>query len=314
MTRIDVYERAFVFSDLIALFSQMMGLVVNTFVDAVDEEDFKIHRAKASTMDLRDISVPRMDFSMPAEEGIPVHDSEDDEPAPSANVDAIIQSFDIPPLRILPPTTDLPDPQGTPGGYTGSSAGTTLDVLPARTSLAEPFETLGGCSTSQSPRPAVVPKMETLDILDQRSRPSLDLFRNTRRRMKKTPYVELPPGAIIEVSDEDEGDMDIMAELGVDYDKNKWVKEEALTVAELNAKLEAKMKEEMAAAQEESAKHLAKLQEQLRDSAAKTDAIFEVLRNMQSFSAPVQQPYPFPLEDTPHNPHLQSCTKEGFPT
>ena len=56
--------------------------------------------------------------------------------------------------------------------------------------------------------------METLDIWDQRSRPSLDLFRNTRRKMKKTPYMELPEGAVIEVSDEEEGDMDIMAELG----------------------------------------------------------------------------------------------------
>jgi hypothetical protein len=81
----------------------------------------------------------------------------------------------------------------------------------------------------------------------------LDHFRNTRRRMKKTPYVELMPGAIIEVSDEDKGDMDIMSELGVDYDKNKRVKEEALTIAELNSKLEQKMKEEMAASQEESA-------------------------------------------------------------
>jgi hypothetical protein len=136
--------------------------------------------------------------------------------------------------------------------------------------------------------------METLDLLDQRSHPSLDHFRNTRRRMKKTPYVELPPGSIIEVSDEDEGDMDIMSELGVDYDKNKRVKEEALTVAELNSKLEQKMKEEMAATQEESARHLARLQEELRASAVKTDAVFEMLRSMQSQSASIQHPYLYP--------------------
>jgi hypothetical protein len=86
--------------------------------------------------------------------------------------------------------------------------------------------------------PIVIPRMDTLDILDQHSHPSLDHFRNTRRRMKKIPYVELLVGAIIEVSDEDEGDMDIMAELKVNYDKSKRVKEEALTVAELNAKVE----------------------------------------------------------------------------
>jgi hypothetical protein len=137
----------------------------------------------------------------------------------------------------------------------------------------------------------------------------LDHFRNTRRRMKKTPYVELPPGAIIEVSDEDEGDMDIMSELGVDYDKNKRVKEEALTVAELNSKLEQKMKEEMAAAQEESARHLARLQEELRASAAKTYSIFEMLRSMQSQSAHVQQPYPYPPQ-----PPRQEHTQQALPT
>jgi hypothetical protein len=114
----------------------------------------------------------------------------------------------------------------------------------------------------------------------------------------------LPPGAIIDVSDEDEGDMDIMSELGVEYDKNKRVKEEALTVAELNSKLEQKMKEEMAAAEEKSARHLARLQEELRASAAKTDAIFEMLRSMQSHSAPVQQPYPYPPQAPPTGPYV----------
>ena len=280
----------------------MLGLVVNSYVDAQDEEEYLVHRTKASTMDLDDMCVPREDFSMPVDEGMPGMETDDDEPAPSVDVDAILQSFNITPLRMLAPTGHPSEPQGTPGGYTGSSAGTTQDVVPARVSGAEPFGTPGGCSTSVSPRPVVVPKMETLDLLDQRSRPSLDQFRNTRRRMKKTPYVELPEGAIIEVSDEDEGDMDIMAELGVDYDKNKRVKEEALTVAELNAKLEQKMKEEMAAAAEESARNMARMQEALRESAAKTDAIFEMLRNMQSFSAPAQQPYPFPGAYPSHSP------------
>ena len=272
---------------------QMLGLVVNSYVDAQDEEEYLVHRTKASTMDLDDMCVPREDFSLPVDEGPLGMDTDDDEPAPSVNVDAILERFDIAPLRMLAPTGHPSDPQGTPGGYTGSSAGATQDVLPAIVSGAEPFGTPGGCSTSVSPRPVVVPSPQPLELLDQRARPSLDHFRNTRRRMKKTPYVELPEGAIIEVSDEDEGDMDIMAELGVDYDKNKRVKEEALTVAELNAKLEQKMKEEMAAAAEESARNMARMQEALRESAAKTDAIFEMLRNMQSFSAPAQQPYPF---------------------
>jgi hypothetical protein len=273
---------------------QMLGLNVNIYFNRSEEKEYKRYRAKAATFDLEDMSVPIAELSLPADEGMPGMETDDDEPSLSANMEAIIQSLDVTPLRILPPTTQPSESQGTPGGYTGSSAGATQDVAPARVSGMETFGMHGGCSTSVSPRPSSVPKMETLDLLNQRSRPSLDLFRNTRRRMKKTPYVELPPRAVIEVSDEDEGDMDIMSELGVDYDKNKRVKEEALTVVELNSKLEQKMKEEMAAAQEESARHLARLQEELRASAAKTDAIFEMLRSMQSQSAPVQQPYPYP--------------------
>ena len=177
----------------------------------------------------------------------------------------------------------------------GSSAGTAPDVLPAQTSRAEAFGTPGGCSTSVLPRPhLVVPKMENLDLLDQRSRPSLDLFRNMRRRMKKTPYVEQPEGPIIKVSDEDEGDMEIMVKLGVDFDKNKRVKKEALSVAELNAKLKQKMKEDMAKVTEENAKKMFQIQEELRQSNEKTDAILPMLSRMQNFLAPPQPAYPFP--------------------
>ena len=256
----------------------MLGLVVNSYIDANDEEEFKQHREKASLMDLADISVPRADVNMPVDEGVNVLDSDDDEPMPSANLDAIVQSFDVTPLRILAPTPIPPEPQGTPGGYTGSSAGTTQDVLPARTSGADPFGTPGGCSTSVSPRPVVIPKAETLDILDQRSRPSLDLFRNTRRKMKKTPYVELPQGAIIEVSDEDEGDMDIMVELGVEFDKDKRVKGEPMSVAEHNAEFEKKVKEDLAAAQAENARKMAVIQEELRANNAKQDQMFLMMQ------------------------------------
>src|SRR6202048_1151128 len=117
-------------------------------------------------MDLEDMSLPRtLDFNMPADEGMPGMETDGDEPVPSANVEAIIRSFDVTPLRILAPSGNPSDVQGTPGGYTGSSAGPTQDVLPARTSGAEAFGTPGGCSTSVSPRPNVVPEMETLDLL-----------------------------------------------------------------------------------------------------------------------------------------------------
>ena len=213
---------------------QMLGLCVNTFIDVLDKDEYKAHQTKASTMDLGDISQPRVDINIDPDQHMPPLETDDD-----AREDIAGPALDIAPLRIIGPSRIPREPQGTPVGYTGSSAGTTHDPLPERASALDPRGTPGGCSTSSSPRQRlVVPRMEELDLLDQRTRPSLDLFRTTRRRMKKIPYVELPEGAIIDVSDEDEGDMDIMVELGVDYDKNKRVKEEALSVAELNAKLE----------------------------------------------------------------------------
>ena len=258
----------------------MLGLVVNSYVDENDMEDFEQHRFKASTMDLADMSVPRMEINIAVDEGMPDMETDDDdeEPLPSGNLEAIIQSLDVTPLQVVAPVQPRFEPQGTPGGYTGSSAGATQDVLPARTSGAEAFGTPGGCSTSVSPKRVVVPKMETLDILDQRSRPSLDLFRNTRRKMKKTPYVELPEGTVIEVSDEDEGDMDIMVELGVEFDKEKRVKGEPLSVAEHNAEFERKVKEDMAAAQAENARKMAVIQEELRAANAKQDQMFMMMQ------------------------------------
>ena len=291
---------------------QMLGLVVNSYIDANDEEDFKQHRAKASLMDLADMSVPRADFNLPAGEGTNLLDSDDDEPMPSMDLDAIVQSLDVTPLRILAPTRNPPEPQGTPGGYTGSSAGTTQDVLPARTSGADPFGTPGGCSTSVSPRPVVIPKAETLDILDQRSRPSLDLFRNTRRRMKKTPYVELPQGAIIEVSDEDEGDMDIMVELGVEFDKDKSVKGEPLSVAEHNAEFERKVKEDMAAAQAENARKMAAIQEELRANNAKQDQMFMMMQAFFQASGGAPQ-LALPSQFSPHGQSAAGPSHQHVP-
>ena len=281
----------------------MLGLVVNTYVNSHDMGDFEVHRSKASTMDLADMGVPRMEINVAVDEGMPDMETDDDEePIPSGNVDAIIQSLDVTPIQVVAPVQARVEPQGTPGGYTGSCAGTTQDVLPALTSGAVAFGTPGGCSTSVSPKGVVIPKMETLDILDQRSRPSLDLFRNTRRKMKKTPYVELPEGAIIEVSDEDEGDMDIMAELGVDFDRKK-VKGEAMSVAEHNAEFERKVKEDMAAAQAENARKMAVIQEELRAANAKQDQMFMM---MQAF---FQASGAFPPAHTPPGPfpsHLQA--------
>src|SRR6202048_3105069 len=106
--------------------------------------------------------------------------------------------------------------------------------------------------------------------------------------------------------------MEIMVELGVDFDKNKRVKEEALSVAELNAKLEQKMKEDMAKAAEENAKKMFQIQEELRQSNEKTDAILAMLSRMQSFSAPPQPAGPAVLTPPPSRVGLPSETKGSF--
>ena len=122
----------------------MLGLNVNIYFNRSEEKEYKRHRSKAATFDLEDMSVPLPELSLPADEGMPEMETDDDEPSPSANMEAIIQSLDVTPLRILPPTTQPSEPQGTPGGYTGSCAGATQDVAPARISGMETFGTPGG--------------------------------------------------------------------------------------------------------------------------------------------------------------------------
>lgn len=62
----------------------MLDLCVNTYVDAIDEEKYKFHRSKASTMDLGDMTIHRTNFNMPFLE------TNDDKHVPSVNVAAIV--------------------------------------------------------------------------------------------------------------------------------------------------------------------------------------------------------------------------------
>jgi hypothetical protein len=205
----------------------MLGLTVNSFIESFDLDEYEVHRVKASTLDLNDIIPPKDDFNPIVSEPMPDLETDDDDDTAGPATTSVprlmeapvvqelgednITPLDVTPLRVLPPLRFGPEPQGTPVGYTGSSAGTTPDVLPARTSALEPQGTPGGCSTSSLPKDKLVtPKIEPRDDLDQRSRPSLELFRDTRKKMKKTPYSELPSDAIIDVSDDDDGDMDIL--------------------------------------------------------------------------------------------------------
>lgn len=130
----------------------MLGLVVNTYVDA-NEEAFKVHRVKASTMDLNNLGSARVEASIATEPSSQRLDSDDDKPNFLVDANAIMAALDIHPLLALAPERPQPEPQGTPAAYTGSSAGTTQGVAPARTSGPDVFGTPRGCSTSVSPRP-----------------------------------------------------------------------------------------------------------------------------------------------------------------
>src|SRR5665213_2497791 len=263
----------------------MLGLAVNTFIDTFDKDEYENHRVKASTMDINDIFEPRLDYLSIADEPMPELGTDDDEPGPSQRVlepltdpEPVAQNLpheevfalDVTPIRVLPPPRLVPQPVGTPVGCIGSSAGATQDVLPAITSRdAEPLGTPGGCSTSSSPRAKlVIPKTEPRDDIDRRSRPTLELFRDTRKKMKKTPYNELPVNEVIDVSDDEDGDMDIMGQFGLDADANKKVKEKLAEAAAVNAK------------------KMEAIEEELRVSNAKTDTILAMLERMASSSQP----------------------------
>lgn len=93
---------------------------------------------------------------------------------------------------------------------------------------------------------------------------------------------ELPLGDTIDAFNKDEGDMDIVAHLGVDSKKNRKVKEEVLIVAEFIAKFKQKMKEEITTMAEEYAMKMATIQEELRTSNTHTDAILAMLSRLTS--------------------------------
>ena len=82
----------------------------------------------------------------------------------------------------------------------------------------------------------------------------------------------------------------------MEFDKNNRVKEEALSVAKLNAKLKQKMKEDMVTSAVENAKKMSIILKELRASNAKMGVILEMLSKMQSFVAAPQPRHPFLVE------------------
>lgn len=102
----------------------------------------------------------------------------------------------------------------------------------------------------------VDPKTKFADDMDQCYCPSLDLFRDACKKIKKIPYSKLPKSAVIDVSNNNDAEMDILKQFGLDIEANENVKEEALFVADPNAKFKQKMKENMAGAEAENMKKM----------------------------------------------------------
>lgn len=71
-----------------------------------------------------------------------------------------------------------------------------------------------------------------------------------------------------------------VVEIGMDYNKNKRVKEEAFSVA----KLEQKVKENTVTTMQENATKMLVIHDELRASNTKTNAILEILCKIQSFA------------------------------
>ena len=61
---------------------QMQGLVVNSFVNATDEEDYKFHRVRPSTMDLADFEVAKAEANNVVESDMQHGETEDKVAAP----------------------------------------------------------------------------------------------------------------------------------------------------------------------------------------------------------------------------------------
>ena len=91
---------------------QMLGLVVNCYVDAKDEGDYQFHRMKASTMDLADFEAAKAEASNAVESDLQHGESEDEEVAPDIDIQAILRGLEIPPLLALAPSKLQRNPMG----------------------------------------------------------------------------------------------------------------------------------------------------------------------------------------------------------
>ena len=307
----------------------MLGLQVNSFVEVRDMDDANAHRVLASKMDIEDI----IDVLTPhpvvplasREEATPATEWDSDgdqdpvspreQPATQGHVHGLVRDpihphqfllgedhmdteephADVTPIRVH--HTPILSPFGTPTSRVGfpSTAG------PSRAAglMAEKdvdLATEAGCTASSGggSEHAELPPMEGRDVLELILRPDIASYRESRRQRNKTPYNEYPEGAVLELSDEDEDEVRMYNAISALPSEPGKVKKEPMSVAELDEKLEKRMKEELdqrlREANEEHAKKMAAIQaemEEARLESARRHA--DLMAQNQQFLAQSQQ-------------------------
>ena len=237
----------------------MLGLIVTSFVETEDYNEADAHRARAEKMDLMDI-IPALGVQSVA----PLASRSDTAPM-DLDTDIEVGPTNTPRAQ-TPPDNVVRDP--LTGLYilgVGQSLDTPLGTPTSRVGMPStqphwaPGPSHGGdgagpsraedCSASSGEEetpPARIPQLPAIDVLDMRARPTLDMYRENRRRRNKVPYVEFGINDVVVISDEDEEEIKMYDMVRGVPEGPVAVKKEAMTVAELDEKMARRMDDEIA--------------------------------------------------------------------
>ena len=244
-------------------FLQMLGLVVNTFIETSDYVDCVIHRENASKMDLVDIltMIGVRSVTPLASRSEATAMEADSEAGPSTTPRAQTPMEDAAGdpatgLYILGVSEGVEQegpvhtPYGTPTSRVGlpSTAFHTPRAAIQTSGGAGPsrMEDSSASSEEEATPPSRTPDLPAIDVLDMRARPSLDVYRENRRRRNKVPYVEFGINDVVVISDEDEEEVKMYDMVRGVPEGPISVKKEAMTVAELDEKMAKRMNDEIA--------------------------------------------------------------------
>ena len=246
--------------------SQMLGLVVNSFVETSDYDEANVHRSQASKMDILDILpslAVRSVTPLASRTETAAMDTDSDTEAGPSNT----------PRAQTPPDNVVRDPLtglyilgvsqhhdedahvtiDTPFGTPTSRVGLPSTLLPSMRGQLRDRDGAGpsrgddfSASSGEEETPPARTQLPAIDVLDMRSRPSLDLYRENRRRRNKVPYVEFGINDVVVISDEDEEEIKMYDMVRGVPEGPATVKKEAMTVAELDEKMAKRMNDEIA--------------------------------------------------------------------